>query len=73
MPLLLPIAFSLVLASFLQGCDEECRCSSCSQRFGFDPSGKRGPAIWDNPRRGPDSLEEEALEGHIFASVAPPG
>lgn len=70
---LLSFAASLVLASLSQECSKECRCSSCSSGFGFDPSGKRGPTLWDNPRRGSDALEEEALEGHVFASVAPPG
>ncbi len=42
--------------------------------YGFDTSGRRGPALWQSSRYPPGwTLEEEAAEGHVFFSPAPPG
>lgn len=69
---LIPFAVSVVAAYLRQECSDECCCSSCRSRFGMDVSGKRGPALWDS-QRSEASLKEEAEEGHVFASVSPPG
>lgn len=66
--LLFPV-LSVALAALSQ---EGSRAKRTS--YGSDVAGRRGGALW-GPQRylAGWSLEEEAAEGHMFTSVAPPG